>query len=230
MRALTRTQRGSGAALWGLIVLVLSPCLACDGSLTEPANWPEGTAMVLDGEPIPASAIDDHIDAMLDIQPAFGETQRRRMVLLHYTLPLFYARIHGGEAREAALAEAEGWLASLDAGNNVESEWKRHTGNWNELGLDLWLAVRELEPGERIGVVELPGHFVVARMEGRDGSDNRAHERMQVLVEPFYFVEQPETLIQDYLEGTLEIVDPAWKEVVPGIVEYEMTEKELERS
>ena len=212
------------------MLLALACGSACDDEAPLAVAWPAGTIVAVDGEPILGHEVDDHIEAMLDIQPAFGETQRRRMVLLHVTLPRAYARVHGGAPREAARAEAEGWLASLDAGHDVESQWQRLVGNWDEIGLPLWLAVRELEPGERIGVIELPGRFVVARLEGRDRNANPAHERLQVLLESFFYVERPETLVQDYLNGTLEIVDPAWSEVVPDFVEYEMKSEETERS
>ena len=96
-------------------------------------------------------------------------------------------------------------------------------GNWNQVGLTVWLVARGLEPGAHSGVVELPGRFAVIRLEARDGARNPALERVQVLLEAFPYTDRLDTVLQDYLGGELEIVDPAWDEIVPGALKYEMT-------
>ena len=203
------------AVLLGLVT-------ACGVEQAVPA-WPEGTVEAVDGEPILASEVDAHVEAMLDLENAFGLTQRRRMVLVNVSLPLAHARRHGGERRAEARRAAEEWLARLEAGQEVESDWQRLVGNWDQVGLTVWLAARGLEPGAHSGVVELPGRFAVVRLEARDGARNPALERVQVLLEAFPYTDRLDTVLQDYLGGELEIVDPAWDEVVPGGLKYEMT-------
>lgn len=210
-----RLPRIACAALLGLAA-------ACGSEQAAPA-WPQGTVVAVDGEPILASEVDAHVEAMLDLENAFGLTQRRRMVLVNVSLPLAHARRHGGERRAEARRAAEEWLARLEAGEEVESNWQRLVGNWDQVGLTVWLAARELEPGAHSGVVELPGRFVVVRLEARDGAKNPALENVQVLLEDFPYTDRLATALQDYLEGELEIVDPAWNEIVPGALKYEMT-------
>jgi len=216
--------------LLALVGIGLGLHLDCQGEEQVAPSWPAGTAVVVDGEPILASEVDADIDALLDIERAFGKTQRRRMILLHVALPRSFARAHHGQARAAARAEAQAWLESLEQGRPAGSQGRFVSGNWNELGLPVWLVARGLEPGQHSAVVELPGRFVVLRLENRDHNPNPALERLRVLSETFPFVEEPATLVDDYLDGTLEIVDPAWREIVPGFVEYKMVKKKMEQS
>ena len=112
-----RFSRIACAALLGLAT-------ACGSEQAAPV-WPQGTVVAVDGEPILASEVDAHVEAMLDLENAFGLSQRRRMVLVNVSLPLAHARRHGGERRAEARRSAEEWLARLEAGEKVESDWQR---------------------------------------------------------------------------------------------------------
>ena len=190
-------------------------------------EWPEGTVLALDDEPILASEVDAEIAAILDIQQAFVETQRRRLVLINLVLPRTYARTRYPERREQARVEADDWDERFLEGNfadaaATDSEGTESVGNWDEIGLDVWLVARKLRPGESSSVVELPGRFAVIELLQRDDNPRRSFERMLVRVHSFEFVNSTVKLLDDYLEARLEIVDPAWAEVVPGFLKYKM--------
>ena len=63
--------------------------MASCGPAVEPTEeWPPGTILALNGEPVLEQEVDADIEAMLDIDNAFVETQRRRLVLINITLPM----------------------------------------------------------------------------------------------------------------------------------------------
>lgn len=209
---------------------VLLGCLlsACGSSTSKVASWPEGTVLAVDGTAILSTDVDAHAKSLLDIKPAFSIEQRRRLIVINFALPRAYGQAHAGEARDAARAEAEDWLRSKAAlpalPPSMEdadfAAWK--TGNWDTLGIDLWLAARGLQDGESSGVVELPGRFAVIEMMRRDRKTNLALEQFTLRVETFNYVDNPAALIESCLQGTLEIVDPTWREAVPGFYKYTM--------
>jgi hypothetical protein len=213
----------------GGFALGISMLVSCDPGVESIASWPQGTVLAVDGEPLFASEIDEHIDALLAINSAFAKTERRRQILIHIGFPLAYARKHNAERRAAARAEANAWYAGFPGIESSASDQSQiafnepEIGNWDMLGMDVWLVARSLEPGQTSKVVELPGRFAVIRMLERDNNLRGGEELMKICLEEFVFVDALDQISDDlYLQGTLEIIDPAWNEVVPGAYKYKM--------
>jgi hypothetical protein len=195
--------------------------MASCGPAVEPTEeWPPGTILALNGEPVLEQEVDADIEAMLDIDNAFVETQRRRLVLINITLPRTYAQSLDPQRRARALASAEAWLAEGDGGPGEEDFGIEAEGNWDSIGLDVWLVARDMQPGETTGIVELPGRYAVIRLKERDDNHTRNLEVMRLCIETFPFVDDPQAPFMDFAQAKLEIVDPAWREVVPGFLKY----------
>lgn len=207
------------ALLQALVALLLAVgCGAEDPA--SPPTWPEGTVVVLDGVPILGSEVDAHLDAVRAIRPAASTEELRRLVLMNEALPRARGAAEGGARRAEAREEARAWLEDLRAGERSFDAVTPRTGNWDRIGFELWLAVRLGQPGETLGPFELPGRFAVALLEARSEAPRPELEAFLVRVVEFPFVTGPEALSSRATEGVLDIVDPAWDEIVPGIYKY----------
>lgn len=212
-------------AIWRRALAILTLCWSgCGEPVPVAAAWPEGTALVVEGLPIAVSEVDAHVTALLDIKPAWSLTHRRRLILINWSFPLAYGQAQVGEQRQAARELAEEWLEGPQTGPKEAfgSGAPDMQGNWDDLGPATWLLARELEVGETSGVVELPGRFAVIHMQSRDNATNPALEQMQLVVKTFPYYDSHDQLISRCLKGRLEIVDPAWREVVPASYKYSM--------
>jgi len=202
-----------------LAVLAAAPCGCGEPEPAAPA-WPEGTAVVLAGLPITVAEVDAHVDAVLAIQPSYSLEQRRRIVLMNWSFPRALGAAMGGARRDAALEQAGSWRTGLLHGTHELGEASEQIGNWDMIGFELWLVARDLEVGEVSEPVELPGRYAVLRLEQRDGNPRPAFEYLRLRVAEFPFVDDPEALLTNETADRLEIVDPAWVEIVPGIYKY----------
>jgi len=216
--------RSSPARLAGAALLAGLATAGCGDreAAPTPFAWPAGTVLVLDGAPITAPEVDAYVEGLRAIMPAYTLTHRRRQALINLVLPLVWGRVHHPEEREEASARAEAWRAAYLAGELVEGPGEERAGNWDILGVDVWSALRELEPNEWSEVVELPGRFVVVQLLERTGDPRGGRETFRGHVVEFPYVKHPGNLTHDCLEGRLEIVDPAWREIVPGLWKYSM--------
>ncbi len=202
-----------------LVALAAAPC-GCGEPEPSAPTWPAGTAIVLGGQPITVAEVDAHVDAVLDIQPSYSLEQRRRIVLMNWSFPRALGAAEGGARRSPALEEARAWRAGLLDGTHELGEASEQIGNWDMIGFEIWLVARDLEVGEASEPVELPGRYAVLRLEQRDGNPRPAFEYLRVRVAEFPFVDDPEALLTNETADRLEIVDPAWAEIVPGIYKY----------
>ncbi len=221
-----------GIRYCGHCLILMSALLgACSPSKTEAASWPTGTVLVLNDVPVLEADVDLHTEALLDIKPSFSEIHRRRLVALHWALPMAYGHSLAGSAREEARRTGEAWLearATEPPAPLVRRE-EDLVGNWDILGLDNWLIARDLEAGDSTGLVELPGRFAVIDLVARDGNKLPALEQFVLRIESFDYVEDPGALVLDLQQGNLEIVDPAWREIIPGIYKYKMQAQGVEQ-
>lgn len=204
-----------------LLALGLFACGSGE-SEAEAKSWPAGTAVALGNQAILADEIDRDIDALLDIEKAYVVEQRRRLILTNIAMPRAYARGLDPARMEAARREAQSWRESFDSSGPPAPLDSRLTGNWDEIGLGVWLVARDLLVGETSAVVELPGEFLVVRLIERDNAENLAIERLTVEIQRFPFVDDVTRLADDLETTDLVIVDPAWDEIVPGYYKYKM--------
>ncbi|MCB9915672.1 MAG: hypothetical protein H6828_11065 [Planctomycetes bacterium] len=213
-------KRTSLARRLAPLVLLLG---ACDAATPPAPSWPAGTVLAVDGEPVRAEQVERHLEAMGRLDPAYAADYRRRWVLTEVVLPLAYGRARAeASAREAARRAAEAYVAEGGQDAVAGPPEPPLAGTWKTLGLDLWLEVQGLEPGQSTGVVELPGRFVVAELLARDGDAYGGRERFELRLHAFPYVAEPAALATALLEADLVIVDPAWEELVPGFWKYHM--------
>jgi hypothetical protein len=214
------TRRFGRSALFAAVAALAFGC-APRPEEAKP-SWPEGTVMVLDGEPITAAEVDQHIDSLTTIDASFTKPHRRRLVLTSVIFLRAYARAHPDRPREEARAEAEEWRSKLLADALALPLAPPVSGNWDRLGIEYWFPLRELEPGEWSEVVELCGRFAVIQLVSRDHAPRGGQEWFEARFVEFPYVDRPELLPNRVRDATLEIVDPAWQEIVPGYWKYEM--------
>lgn len=191
---------------------------ACGGAPDAP-SWPAGTVLVVAGEPVLAEEVDEDLEAVGLIDPAWVTEHRRRLLLQNVVLPLAYGRSLDPARRADARAAAEAWRAAPGGEAGVESELR---GNWDGLGFEVWLEARRLEAGQISEVVELPGRFVVLEVLARQPEADPRFERFHLRLRSFPYVDSVQRLTQDFLDERLEIVDPAWREIVPGYLKHRM--------
>ncbi|MFT7487399.1 MAG: hypothetical protein ACI9F9_003260 [Candidatus Paceibacteria bacterium] len=199
---------------------------SCGGSdeAREKITWPTGVVLAVGGVPIHESEVDAHIDALLDIKPEYIKNHRRRLLLINWTFPMARGIQVSGADRKAARLEALDWMAAQEMAPGAPPAAMEGdlVGNWDLVGFDTWLMARELEIGDSSGLVELPGQYAIIRMIDRDRPKNKAHEQMVLRVRTFPYVDSPKGLLEECMESSLEIVDPAWNEIVPGTYKYKM--------
>src|SRR5690606_11276589 len=144
--------------------------------------WPEGTVLLVAGRPVTAEAVDPLAEALLDLEPAASLAHRRRLALLHLTVPLECARgLADEQSRQRAAEEARAFAASVEGAPRSTvgpvhlPGLEPRQGDFIELGIPLWHVARDLEVGAWSGVRELPGAFVVVklvdRVEARRGAE-----------------------------------------------------------
>jgi len=210
----------------GRTALAAAVAAVAFGCAPEPAKakppWPEGTVVVLDGEPITAAEVDQYVDAMKEIDASFTKPHCRRLVLTSIIFYRAFARAHPDRPREEARAEATEWRRKLLAGELVGPLVEPRSGNWDLLGVEYWLALREMEPGEWSDVIELSGRFAVLQLISRDHAPRGGQEWFETRIVEFPYVDHPELLQNRITDAVLEIVDPAWQEIVPGYWKYEL--------
>lgn len=187
------------------------------------ADFPPGTVLALDGLPLSAEEVDRVAERLRSISPNFALPHLRRLALTNHFFPLLTARATADSgARERARAEAEAardaWVEGRAQGP-LESE----EGNWQTLGLEVWLAVSELEPDAWSPVFELPGAFAFAHLAARDHAARAIQEDFRVELSRFPYHEAIASIEDSVFEQRLTIVDPAWERIVPGAWKTRMT-------
>jgi len=227
----TRRLTQVHARTWAGLLLVSMSCSGGDpGEALNAEKWPPGTVLVCAGDPIRAEEVDPIAEALHPLGPKFTLPHLRRLALTNVRLPLAAGRAQGGvDRREMARAHAEAFFRSLKGNGPLpgeealtEGELKTMEGGQDALGIPLWVLAQDLEVGVWSAVSELPGEFVVVRLEGRDGHAQPQREKFIARVAAFPYVEEPASLAAAALESTLVVVDPAWEPLVPGFWRYRM--------
>jgi len=222
------------------VLALLAP--ACDEDAAPPPSetanespapraWPAGVVLAVDDHPIHVDEIDVATAYVERIEPAASSAQLRRLALTNVVLPRTVAMLMAPQAREEALKAAQEKLAQIRAGaltgpTSPEGAYGEYVeGTWGNLGLLGWGVAMDLADGEWSDVVEEVGHFLlVRRLWLRDGPVPMATV-VGVDVLRFAWL-PPETLRSDVDaaldQHRLEIVDPAWREIVPELIQHRM--------
>lgn len=240
----TRARAGTWRALRGAVAIVAAAALALDQVACDEAPpaavrgpgpgqaWPPGTVLAVEGMPITADEVDLASAHFQRVQASATGPQLRRLALTNFALPRAVSRLLAAEAREKAKREADDLYARLvgkitDVGPDLDPSAgaERVTGTWQELGVVPWGTALELPEGRWSEPIEDVGQWIVLRRVGtREAPVSLATE---VTIEAFAFPWMPpeERLLaieSAYDSMRLEIVDPAWEEIVPEHTLYRM--------
>lgn len=198
----------------------------------EPAGreWPAGTVLAVDDVPILAGEVDAATVAVQRIERRATDPQLRRLALTNIVLPRALTRLMAPAERERALDEARATLASLRAGEfigpPVDGRYgELRTGNFHRLGLELWSVGQELAEGEWSEPIEQDGAFLLARRLDLSASPVPIGAEVELDVLAFPFVDGATYALDleaAYDRHRLTIVDPAWRELVPELLQYRM--------
>ena len=183
---------------------------------------PEGAVMTLNGAAITAAEVDAVADTVALIDPAYTLPHCRRVALTTVIFPRTFGRELAPEERARARQEAEEWDAARRSGDLTGPLEPPLLGTWEDLGIDLWDGLRELEVGAWSEPLELSGRFAVVQLLDRDHDVRPGHELFEVQLKAFPYVTPPESLRELCLGAQLEILDPEWEPIVPGFWKYKM--------
>lgn len=206
------------------LAVLTFPLLAIGAcSHEEAAAVPAGAVVSIDGVPVLASEVDLVAAEIGVLHPAFTLPQRRRSALLEVVLPRLYALRGNEEARAAALERAQEFRAQVVAAQDESELPPAAETHWRAMGVDIWLAVHELEIGVWSEPLEVPGAFVVARIVARDRAAKANAETLRMNLEIFAWVPERGQLFWEMRAAKLEILDPAWEDVVPASWKHAMS-------
>ncbi len=167
------------------------------------------------------------------IEPAASAQQLRRLAFSNIVLPRAVARALAPQKREDALREAQEKLAVLRAGKDSTPPKSDGTigtyveGQFPEVGLMNWAAALELEDGVWSDPIEDAGSFVLLRrLWRRDGPVPRATVVACDALR-FDWLDPDPLARRGEIDRALDvqrlrILDPAWREIVPELIQYRM--------
>jgi uncharacterized protein YbdZ (MbtH family) len=190
------------------------------------SGWPADTVLALNGTPITAAEVDAASSRIARAEPHLAVPHLRRLALTNLTLPLHAARQKAGAAaRDAALTQAQTWLASLRRGETppapvVDPGEVRLEGGFAQLGLEVWDFALDAEPGVWSEPIEVPGAWRLARVVARGQGLRPIDVPLQVDVRTFLWDPAPDfrQAVEALLDrSTLEYVDPSWRDLVPTL-------------
>jgi hypothetical protein len=216
-----------------LLLLAVLPAACGGGEAASPAPaYPPGTALAVGGAPIPAAEIEAAAERVRllypDRTPSFHATQ----ALQTFVLPRAALQHAFAERRAQARADCDAALERIRSG--LEPAAEERTGRWGELSLLVWDAARLLAPGEWSAPLEDLGGFSLVRLERRSGFERHpAEEVLTVNVLEFSYlppVFEEGDVAAAMAAARLEVVDPAYADLVPETLRYRMKGPEREGS
>jgi hypothetical protein len=197
------------------VALLASLAPACspttDGTPTE---WPDGTALIVNDEPILADHINRLASWISSVDPTATPLHLQRLALTNLVFPCRAARTLSGERWRAALDEAHLKQAELVATDGAAPDpGETVKGSWQELGLASFGAALEAGPGRWSSVIEAPGVFRTVRL------DHTSEDGLVLTVRrvDFRYLDEAELKeLEPALDASrLRIVDETWREAVP---------------
>jgi len=212
--------------------------LGCDrgAGAAQPASaaqptWPPGIVMAVGARPISAEEIDLASVWIQSIEPGASPAHLRRLTFTNVVLPRAVAHELDPAGRERALEMARARLAELRSGrvvgplgpDGVLGEYLE--GPWNKLGLPGWGTLLEAADGEWSEPIEDAGSWVLMRRLWRREGATPAATVLAVDALRFDWLD-PATRRASIDGGMdqlqLTIIDPAWREVVPELIQHRM--------
>lgn len=218
-------------ALTLLLVAGCGPAGPDAAERADPARWPAGTAVAVDGEPIAVAEVDRIADWVRPHYPERSRVSWRRTALTWFLLPRAAVASERAAERRAAREASAAAREALVAGTG-EAEVRQASGTWGELGLEIWSRARELEPGTWSAPFEAVGRFLLIRLDEAPPppapGESVGAQRLRVsLVEHLYLpADAGPDAVEAAIDGArLEIVDPDFEEVVPESWKLRMSDQ-----
>ena len=193
----------------------------------------QGVVLRVEDQPIRASEVDRLAAMVGELYPQYTRAHRRRLALTNVLLPRAAAAAARPEERARARAAVRAAQTELDAFDD-DPGWAERLGGlahrvegpWDVVGgFDLWGHARALAPETWSEPLERVGSFDLVRLRSRQEAADPAAEVLELDVVRFPYL-PPGTTAADVdalLDGArLEIVDPAWRELVPEALQYRM--------
>jgi hypothetical protein len=217
-----------------LLVACALPVACTDaGEDAGPAEreWPEGTVLAVEDLPISADEVDAASAWIERIDRKATPDQLRRLALTNIVLRNKVAQLLAPEARDKALENARGALKQLREGTWVGPPGpdglygERRSGDFRLIGVPAWGTAMDLAEGEWSAPVETTGQFLlVRRLEMRSAPVPLAIElELDVLAFPYLDPLGAEGQVEAAFDRyRLTIVDPAWRAIVPELLQYRM--------
>jgi hypothetical protein len=219
-----------------LILLSATLPVGCGEGTEESAqaparDWPAGTVLAVEDLPITADEVDAASAWIERIERKATGDQLRRLALTNVVLRNKLARLLAPEAREDALAKAQTALQQLRDGTWVGPPGPEGTfgepwsGDFRLLGIPAWATAMDLAEGQWSEPVESMGRFLlVRRLKLHPAPVPLGIElELDVLAFPFLEPAGAEAEIEAAHDRfRLTIVDPAWRTIVPELIQYRM--------
>lgn len=202
-----------------------------EGTEAVARDWPAGTVLALDDLPISAEEVDAASGWIERIERKATGDQLRRLAVTNIVLPNKVAQLLAPEARAKALAAAQATLEQLRGGTLVgppgpEGRYgELWSGEFRVLGIPAWGTAMDLAEGAWSEPIETPGQFLlVRRLALRPAPVPMGIELdLDVLAFPYLDAARAAAEVeQAYDRVRLTIVDPAWRTLVPELLQYRM--------
>lgn len=212
----------------GLLLAALAA--ACGGGADKDAPpsaapaYPAGTVLAVGGVPIAAAEVEEAVERVRLVYPDRSASFHATQALQSLVLPRAALRLAYAEPRAAARAECDAARERIRAGEDPEGPERE--GGWGRLSLHVWDTARRLEPGGWSEPFEDLGVFYLVRLVRRGGFERYpAEEVLTVRVLEFGYLPagfRPPDLDAALAAARLEVVDPAYEDLVPETLRYKM--------
>ncbi|MBI1381558.1 MAG: hypothetical protein GC161_10790 [Planctomycetaceae bacterium] len=226
------TGSGVGVCAGALVVAALGcGCGPSDSAPPVGGTYPEGTAVVVDGRPVAAAAIDALAQALEPLQPELTWNGQRRFALARLVLEreAVGSLLAEGRAEARRLAEAELELRRMGASPSVPSALVR--GGTAVLGIASWCALAGASPDVWIGPVEEIGTTrLLRRLTDAEATltylrspPPAPHEIAAEVLDFPWTDDLSRELVDRAVESArLEIPSPEWRDIVPIDLRHRM--------